>query len=94
MVQILARELDRNEDRPVKLPYEEPLILEDPVPRSQLMHVYVLWKRWENVKDELERSSIILDAYAQSRGEQAARNISVALGLTPTQAESMDLKIS
>lgn len=93
MVSVLAVELKKDEKELATPPYDLPLIVEDPIPRSDLLHVYVLWSQWQNVQDELQRSSIILDAYQQVRGEEEMRRISVAMGVTQQQAEAMGLDI-
>lgn len=72
---------------------KEPIIKEEQLPRSDVLHVYVIWKRWKDVNDEVERSAIILDAYEQKFGKDVSHRIGVAMGVTRSEAEMMGLII-
>jgi hypothetical protein len=67
-----------------------PRIVEEAVPLSRALRVFVLWDRWESVRD-IERSEIILEAYDQARGREAMLQISVASGVTPTEAMQLGM---
>lgn len=67
-----------------------PTIIDEEVPPSNHLHVYVIWKRWEGVKEE-ERGAIILDAYKKHFGDKTMLRISIAMGLTPAEDETMGI---
>jgi hypothetical protein len=67
-----------------------PNIIEEQTPRGPI-HVTVIWDEWRDLAAE-QRGRIILDAYREALGEEKARTISIAMGLTP--AEAMRLGIS
>ena len=69
----------------------EPVILEEPGPMSKLAHVYVIWSKWDQM-DRAERSEIIMEAAERRLPPQDASNISIAMGLTPEEADRMGLK--
>ena len=52
--------------------------------------VFVVWTKWAPL-DELKRSEIVLNAYEQAFGIEKTLKVTVAMGLTPEQAE--DLKV-
>lgn len=85
LVQELVRHLRDEPDLPTL-----PRIVEETVPLSPTLRVYVLWDRWESVRD-IERSEIILQAYDQARGREAMLQVSVASGLTPSEAARLGL---
>jgi hypothetical protein len=52
--------------------------------------LYVVWDAWEGI-DQLERSTIILDAYELSHSPSAAANVTLALGLTVEEAHRLGI---
>lgn len=81
--QVLVDELADEIGRPTQRP-GAPAVYEDEVPQTQLMHVLVIWPRWEEVPQE-RRGAIILDAYEQA-DEARKRQIRFAIGVTPDEA--------
>jgi hypothetical protein len=79
LVQELARELASPGGKP------QPLIVERHLPATNSRHVHVVWDEWGDLADE-ERSAVIIQAYAKVEGDEAASNITVALGLRPEDA--------
>lgn len=75
--------LDREEG-----PTTAPEIIEEEFRGSPFRHVTVVWDRWESLSRET-RGRIILDAYEKCFGEGAGKNISLALGLTRSDAEHL-----
>lgn len=61
-----------------------PDITEEETPRG-LKHVTVVWNGWGRLGIE-ERGNVILEAYRQVQGEEAAKKITIALGVTPSEA--------
>ena len=68
----------------------QPIILEEPARTSEPTHVYVIWDDWSDL-DQVERSEIIMDAFEDRYGKDRACNVTVALGLTPAEAERMGI---
>lgn len=65
-----------------------PTIYEEPQPYGNKLHVKVIWSNWTGVPVE-ERGAVILDAYQKAGLNDELRRITVALGLTPEEAERM-----
>lgn len=65
-----------------------PVIVEQPV--KTRLHVYVLWHKWDGVREE-HRSAAILDAYKEHFGEEKMRSVSIAMGLTGSEAKSLGI---
>jgi len=59
-------------------------------PGSEPVRLYVVWDSWAGM-DQLERSSIILDAYEVTHGAGAAANVTLALGLTTDEATRLGI---
>jgi hypothetical protein len=68
----------------------QPLILEEQVPSTKSRHVRVIWDRWKELDDE-QRAAVIVDAYTQAEGAQAADEITLAEGVTPQEALALGL---
>jgi hypothetical protein len=84
LVQVLARELLRPTRR-------GPRIIEEKVRGINRIHVTVIWPKWRDI-DPADRSSTILDAYEQARGPEGMLSVSVAMGLTPEEADRLGIK--
>jgi hypothetical protein len=67
---------------------EPDIVIEQP--GTGTVHLYVKWARWNGLEQTV-RSRIILDAYTAVKGEQEALKVTVAMGLTPTEAERMGI---
>jgi hypothetical protein len=61
---------------------------------NEAVHLYVLWDKWGDLSYQ-ERGAIILDAYKELHdGESSALlKVTVALGVTTTEAARMGLEI-
>jgi hypothetical protein len=51
----------------------------------------VIWSDWGDFNQQ-ERSEIIMDAYEEARGSDLVSLVTVAMGLTPTEAERMGIE--
>jgi hypothetical protein len=71
-------------------PNLQPLILEEHVAPTRSRHVHVIWDAWKDVADE-QRSVIIMEAYQQAEGEEVAREVTIAEGVTPQEALALGL---
>jgi hypothetical protein len=68
----------------------QPLILEEQVPSTKSRHVRVIWDAWKDLTDE-QRSAVIVDAYTEAEGPEAAAEITIAEGVTPQDALALGL---
>src|SRR5437763_15158350 len=68
----------------------QPLILEERIRATGSRHVRVIWDRWKDIPDE-QRAAIILDAYTEAEGPEAAEEITIADGMTPREALALGL---
>jgi hypothetical protein len=64
------------------------LILDD---NPEFQHIYVVWSAWHDLH-RIERSDIILDAAQEVLGHKPPLNITVAMGLTPREADRLGIK--
>lgn len=69
----------------------EPVIVLEAQGQQTPTHLYVIWSEWGQLT-QLERSEIALEAYSEAEGVSSARNIRVALGLTPEEAARMGIE--
>jgi hypothetical protein len=73
---------------------EEPIIIEErPSNYDRVNHLYVVWSEWGDLTP-LERSKLVLQAYARLRGQDLANDVTLAMGLTPNEAEVMGISLS
>lgn len=63
----------------------QPLIVEDHAPAAKSRTVYVIWDEWDTFPLE-DRFDIILDAYRQVEGVDAAAEVTDVAGLTAEDA--------
>ena len=87
MVKELARVIKANKPDG---PPDEPVILLEKLRHSNNTHVTVIWDQWKAIDPE-ERGRIILDAIAQSRGEDEMLRVSMALGITKDEAARLGI---
>lgn len=84
----LVRELLAEWSYPTANP--EPVVLEQFGPDHKLVHVYVVWDKWRQL-DGVERSEIIMEA-AEKRAPREYLNVTIAMGLTPEEADRFGIK--
>jgi hypothetical protein len=70
---------------------EEPVILEEPNRQGQIEHVYVVWGDWAHL-DRTLRGEIIMDAAEKVKPKADVVKITIAMGLTPDEADRFGLK--
>jgi hypothetical protein len=61
-------------------------------PHATSIHLFGIWSRFDGV-DQYVRSRVLLDAFKAAKGEQEALKVTVAMGLTPEEAERMGMAI-
>jgi len=69
----------------------EPVILEEQDKKGDLVHVYVVWSDWAQL-DREKRGDIIMEAAEHVKPSEQVLNITIALGLTPDEADRFNLK--
>ena len=72
-------------------PAQQPIIIEEGGGQGQPVQLYVVWDDWAPLRS-IERSEVIMDAYEQVRGRAGTTNVSVAMGLTPIEAERLGIR--
>jgi hypothetical protein len=70
---------------------KEPVILEEPNRRGEIEHVYVIWNDWAHL-DRTTRGEIIMDAAEKVKPQADVARITIAMGLTPDEADRFGLK--
>jgi hypothetical protein len=70
---------------------QQPVIIEEGGGQNQPIHLYVVWDDWGPL-GSIERSEVIMDAYDQVRGRHGADNVTVAMGLTPIEADRLGIR--
>ena len=55
-------------------------------------HLLVIWDDWRDLSQQ-DRSYLILRAYEAAKGADAAAEVSVAMGLTTTEAETLGFEL-
>ncbi len=70
---------------------DEPVIIEAPGDRfNPSTHLYVIWNRWGSLSQQ-RRSEVIMEAYEQRYGRDPSLNVTVAMGLTPGEADRLGI---
>ena len=82
-IERVVREKNAAPQRP-----DEPRVIWEEDRYTNRIKVSVIWDRWQGVDPEM-RGRIIVDAVERARGQDVARKISLALGVTPEQAERL-----
>ena len=70
---------------------QQPVIIEEGGAQNQPLHLYVVWDDWAPL-GSIERSEVIMDAYEQVRGRGGSPIVTVAMGLTPIEADSIGIR--
>jgi hypothetical protein len=68
---------------------EPDIVIERPNPSTS--HLFVIWSKWSEL-EQIVRSRIILDAYEEAVGDQEALKVTVAMGLTPSEAKALGVE--
>jgi hypothetical protein len=68
----------------------QPIILEERDERGGSIHIFVIWDDWGALSN-VERSEIVTDAFEQRYGSSAILNLTLAMGLTPVEAERLGI---
>ncbi len=68
----------------------EPVIVEEGGGDYSPLHLYVVWTRWDGIDSRI-RSEIIMDAFEEIFGLEKTLKVTVAMGLTPVEADRMGI---
>ncbi len=69
----------------------EPVILEEANQKGEIDHIYVVWGDWAHL-DRAARGEIIMDAAEEVKPKADVLKITIAMGLTPDEADRFGLK--
>lgn len=72
----------------------EPIIIETSNslrPQQTPTQLYVIWSEWRDLMPR-RRSEMMMDAYIATRGRSSALNVTLAMGLTPQEADNLGIK--
>ncbi len=69
----------------------QPIILEETAGAGQPVHIYVVWDDWAGL-GSIDRSEVVMDAYEEVHGKAHSANVTVAMGLTPAEAERLGIQ--
>jgi hypothetical protein len=70
---------------------QQPIIIEETAGHNLPTHLYVIWDDWAPL-GSIERSEVIMDAYGQIHGRGAGTSVTVAMGLTPLEADGLGIR--
>jgi hypothetical protein len=71
----------------------EPVIIKEEGPHGQPLRIYVVWSQWANLTQR-ERSGIVMRAAEEVGGAELAYRITLAMGLTTTEAARLGIETS
>jgi hypothetical protein len=71
---------------------KEPVILEEANQKGEVDHIYVIWSDWVHL-DRITRGEIIMDAAEKVKSKSDLTKITIAMGLTPEEADRFGLKL-
>ncbi len=66
----------------------QPVILEERDAAQRLVHVYVVWDEWQSLEAD-ERAEVVLEACKEAKGSDVTLDVTVAMGLTPAEADRL-----
>src|SRR4051812_42626238 len=69
----------------------EPVILEERNSKGEVVHVYVVWSDWSSMSRE-HRGEVIMDAAERVKPMSDVLKITIAMGLTPDEADRFGIK--
>jgi hypothetical protein len=70
---------------------QEPVILEESDAKGNIVHVYVVWSDWAQLNRET-RGDIIMDSAERVKSLVDVQKITIAMGLTPDEADRFNIK--
>ena len=69
----------------------EPVVVEEADAKGNVVHVYVVWSDWAQLNRE-RRGEIIMEAAERVMPIDDVLKVTIAMGLTPDEADSLGLK--
>lgn len=86
----LEHRLQKEFESPSSDENAQPIILAEPPEPAPISRLFVIWDDWAEISLQ-DRSEIIMNAYIRAKGQPAGLRISVAMGLTSTEAKHMGI---
>ncbi|HWE97803.1 MAG TPA: hypothetical protein VG269_27860 [Tepidisphaeraceae bacterium] len=68
----------------------EPVILEESSAKGEVVHVYVVWSQWAHLNRD-QRGEIVMEVAELVKLRQDLLKITIAMGLTPHEADKFGL---
>lgn len=78
---------------PSARPDAQPIIIAEPADPAPITRLFVIWDDWSDLGQQ-DRSEIITNAYERVHGLAEAARLSIAMGLTPSEASKMGIAVS
>lgn len=69
----------------------EPLVLLERDNQKRIVHIYVIWSKWQGI-DRVVRSEIIMESAQKVLGPSEAINVTIAMGLLPDEAKQFGIQ--
>lgn len=69
----------------------EPVVVEETDAKGNVVHLYVVWSDWAQL-DRIRRGEVIMEAAERVMPVDDVLKITIAMGLTPAEADSFGLK--
>ena len=89
-VQKLAERLQAEVEHPSPDENAQPIIVAEPPSPAPISRLFVIWDEWGSLSLQ-DRSEIIMTAYQAAKGDTDALAVSVAMGLTPQEAQRLGI---
>lgn len=71
-------------------PKTQPIIIAEPPEPAPISRLVVVWDEWADLSGQ-ERSEVIMEAYSDHVGIREAVKVSVAMGLTSSEANKLGI---
>jgi hypothetical protein len=69
----------------------EPVVVEETDAKGNVVHLYVVWSDWAQL-DRIRRGEVIMEAAERVMPVDDVLKITIAMGLTPVEADNFGLK--
>lgn len=87
----LEKRLEAEMRSPSPSPGVQPIIIAEPADPAPITRLFVIWDDWADLGQQ-DRSEIITNAYERAMGLPAAAKLSIAMGLTSSEAGRMGIR--
>lgn len=87
---MLEQRLEQEMRAPSTQPDAQPIIIAEPADPAPITRLFVIWDDWTDLGQQ-DRSEIITNAFERAFGLPQAARLSIAMGLTPSEASKMGI---